>query len=221
MGGGRPGALRPLAGRHSPLRPQPPGRRLGARAHARSLWQALHDRLAARGVPKRPAAASLAALRTLARARRRVRREARLGAAELVRAPRASAPRTCSPSGGRTGSRRSAREHKATRESVGLFDQTSFAKFMLVGRDAEAALSWIAANDVEKPVGSLVYTQMLNAARRHRMRSDARPPFADGVLHRHRHRLRHARLRLDPAQHSRRAWTPNWSTSPRLTRRSP
>ena len=56
-----------------------------------------------------------------------------------------------------------AREHKATRESVGLFDQTSFAKFMMVGRDAEAALSWIAANDVEKPVGSLVYTQMLNA----------------------------------------------------------
>jgi len=56
-----------------------------------------------------------------------------------------------------------AREHRATRESVGLFDQTSFAKFMMVGRDAEAALSWIAANDVEKPVGSLVYTQMLNA----------------------------------------------------------
>ena len=33
---------------------------------------------------------------------------------------------------------------------------------MLVGRDAESALSWIAANDVGKPVGTLVYTQMLN-----------------------------------------------------------
>ncbi|MGP8027723.1 MAG: GcvT family protein [Acidocella sp.] len=56
-----------------------------------------------------------------------------------------------------------AREHKAIREAVGVIDQTSFAKFMLVGRDAEAALSWICANDVAKKPGSLIYTQMLNA----------------------------------------------------------
>jgi 4-methylaminobutanoate oxidase (formaldehyde-forming) len=55
------------------------------------------------------------------------------------------------------------REHEACRERAVLFDQTSFAKFRLKGRDAEAALSWIAANDVAKPVGQLVYTQMLNA----------------------------------------------------------
>jgi sarcosine dehydrogenase len=54
------------------------------------------------------------------------------------------------------------REHKACRERVAIFDQTSFAKFLLVGRDTEAALSWIAANDVAKPPGHLVYTQMLN-----------------------------------------------------------
>ena len=54
------------------------------------------------------------------------------------------------------------REHKAAREAAVLFDQTSFAKFSLKGPDAEAALSWIAANDVAKPIGSLVYTQMLN-----------------------------------------------------------
>jgi 4-methylaminobutanoate oxidase (formaldehyde-forming) len=54
------------------------------------------------------------------------------------------------------------REHKAAREAAVLFDQTSFAKFILKGPDAEAALSWIAANDVAKPVGSLIYTQMLN-----------------------------------------------------------
>ncbi|KAG1702888.1 Sarcosine dehydrogenase, mitochondrial [Nymphon striatum] len=54
------------------------------------------------------------------------------------------------------------REHKAAREAAVLFDQTSFAKFLLKGPDAEAALSWIAANDVSKPVGSLIYTQMLN-----------------------------------------------------------
>ena len=56
-----------------------------------------------------------------------------------------------------------AREHQAARERVSLFDQTSFSKFLLVGRDAGRALDWICANDVAKPVGSLVYTQMLNA----------------------------------------------------------
>jgi 4-methylaminobutanoate oxidase (formaldehyde-forming) len=55
-----------------------------------------------------------------------------------------------------------AREHKACREEAVVFDQTSFAKFALKGPDAEAALSWIAANDVAKPPGSLTYTQMLN-----------------------------------------------------------
>ncbi len=54
-------------------------------------------------------------------------------------------------------------EHKATREKAVLFDQTSFAKFEISGRDAEKALSWLAANDVTKAPGRLVYTQLLNA----------------------------------------------------------
>ncbi|MEM7176115.1 MAG: FAD-dependent oxidoreductase [Pseudomonadota bacterium] len=54
------------------------------------------------------------------------------------------------------------REHKAAREAAALFDQTSFAKFVLKGPDAEAALSWIAANRVDQPVNSIIYTQMLN-----------------------------------------------------------
>lgn len=54
------------------------------------------------------------------------------------------------------------REHRACREAAVLFDQTSFAKFALKGPDAEAALQWIAANEVGRPVGSLTYTQMLN-----------------------------------------------------------
>jgi len=53
-------------------------------------------------------------------------------------------------------------EHRAVRERVGLFDQTSFAKFEMTGPDAEAALGWICANDIAKPPGSLTYTQMLN-----------------------------------------------------------
>jgi sarcosine dehydrogenase len=55
------------------------------------------------------------------------------------------------------------REHRAARERVAVFDQTSFAKFLMVGRDAEEALSWICANDVTGPPGALTYTQMLNA----------------------------------------------------------
>ncbi|WP_050526436.1 GcvT family protein [Pseudorhodobacter aquimaris] len=54
------------------------------------------------------------------------------------------------------------REHRAAREAAALFDQSSFAKFILKGPDALKALSWIASNDVDKPVGTLTYTQMLN-----------------------------------------------------------
>ncbi|WP_439541578.1 GcvT family protein [Hyphomicrobium sp.] len=54
------------------------------------------------------------------------------------------------------------REHRAARERVAVFDQTSFAKFVMVGKDAEQAMSWIAANDVSKAPGYLTYTQMLN-----------------------------------------------------------
>ena len=55
-----------------------------------------------------------------------------------------------------------AREHKACREAAVLFDQTSFAKFTLKGPDALKALSWICGNNIDKPVGRLTYTQMLN-----------------------------------------------------------
>ncbi|MCV0425466.1 MAG: FAD-dependent oxidoreductase [Roseibium sp.] len=54
------------------------------------------------------------------------------------------------------------REHMAAREAAVIFDQTSFAKFALKGLDAAKAMNWICANDVDKPVGSLTYTQMLN-----------------------------------------------------------
>jgi 4-methylaminobutanoate oxidase (formaldehyde-forming) len=56
----------------------------------------------------------------------------------------------------------SAAEHHAVRTNVGLFDQTSFAKFRLEGPDAEKVLNQICANDVAVPVGKIVYTQWLN-----------------------------------------------------------
>jgi 4-methylaminobutanoate oxidase (formaldehyde-forming) len=53
-------------------------------------------------------------------------------------------------------------EHRHVREAVGVFDQSSFAKYELSGPDALKALDWICANDVNKPVGRLTYTQLLN-----------------------------------------------------------
>jgi 4-methylaminobutanoate oxidase (formaldehyde-forming) len=53
-------------------------------------------------------------------------------------------------------------EHRAARERVALFDQSSFAKFEVRGRDAEAALDAICAGDVTKPKGRVTYSQMLN-----------------------------------------------------------
>lgn len=53
-------------------------------------------------------------------------------------------------------------EHRHVRENVGVFDQSSFAKYEMTGADALKALDWICANDVAKPVGRLTYTQLLN-----------------------------------------------------------
>ena len=57
----------------------------------------------------------------------------------------------------------SAQEHMAVRQAVGLFDQTSFAKFLIQGADAESVLQRLMANDVAVEPGTLVYTAMLNA----------------------------------------------------------
>ncbi|MGE0502230.1 MAG: FAD-dependent oxidoreductase [Rhizobiaceae bacterium] len=54
-------------------------------------------------------------------------------------------------------------EHRHVREKLGIFDQSSFAKYELTGPDAAKALDWICANDVAKPVGQLTYTQLLNS----------------------------------------------------------
>src|SRR3954466_12523653 len=56
-----------------------------------------------------------------------------------------------------------AAEHNATRDAVTIADLTSFAKFMVEGNEAEAALQGLCANDVAMPVGQTVYTGLLNA----------------------------------------------------------
>jgi 4-methylaminobutanoate oxidase (formaldehyde-forming) len=54
-------------------------------------------------------------------------------------------------------------EQRATREAVAVYDQSSFAKFYLEGRDALAVLQRLCANEIDVPVDKMVYTAMLNA----------------------------------------------------------
>ncbi|MCU0831408.1 MAG: FAD-dependent oxidoreductase [Rhizobiaceae bacterium] len=53
-------------------------------------------------------------------------------------------------------------EHAHVRTHVGVFDQSSFAKFEMAGPDAAEALEWICANRVAREPGRLTYTQLLN-----------------------------------------------------------
>jgi len=55
-----------------------------------------------------------------------------------------------------------AAEALATRQAAALFDESSFAKLEVVGAGACASLQRVAGNDIDRPVGSIVYTQLLD-----------------------------------------------------------
>jgi glycine cleavage system aminomethyltransferase T len=54
-------------------------------------------------------------------------------------------------------------EQRACREDVVVFDQTSFGKFILKGRDALQVLQRLCANEIDVAQGTMVYTALLNA----------------------------------------------------------
>jgi 4-methylaminobutanoate oxidase (formaldehyde-forming) len=54
-------------------------------------------------------------------------------------------------------------EHKATRERVAMYDLTSFGKIDVIGPGALQLMQRLADSNMDKPVGSAVYTQFLNA----------------------------------------------------------
>ncbi len=56
----------------------------------------------------------------------------------------------------------SAAEHRAAREKVVLFDQSSFSKYLVQGRDACRVLQRISSADVDLAPGRMVYTHWLN-----------------------------------------------------------
>jgi glycine cleavage system aminomethyltransferase T/glycine/D-amino acid oxidase-like deaminating enzyme len=53
-------------------------------------------------------------------------------------------------------------EALATRQAAALYDESSFAKIEIEGPGALALLQRLCDNDIDRPVGSIVYTQMLN-----------------------------------------------------------
>jgi 4-methylaminobutanoate oxidase (formaldehyde-forming) len=81
--------------------------------------------------------------------------EANAAAGSEARRPRGFAGRYWSPA--------IEAEHVATRERAGLFDETSFSKFEVVGPGALALLQRLTDNDVDRPVGAVTYTSVLNA----------------------------------------------------------
>lgn len=55
-----------------------------------------------------------------------------------------------------------AAEHKAARERVAVFDQSTFGKILVQGRDAAAFLQRVCAAQIDVPDGQLVYSPILN-----------------------------------------------------------
>ena len=145
-------------------------------------------------------------------------RDGGLGAAELVRAARRRSPSTATPGAARTGSSTRAAECRAVRDAVALFDQSSFAKFLVEGsgrlRRAEPGLG---GRDGRARRPDRLHP-MVQRAGRHRGRPHRHPPGRDQLPRRHRRRRPDPRPRLAPASTSPPRPAAAWSTSPRACR---
>ena len=99
----------------------------------------------------RAAAAHVAAVRPARRQGRRVRQQERLGARQLLQARGRARPAHGLGTPGWLPWMQA--EQRATREAVALYDQTSFGKLLVQGRDALALLQRLCANEIDVPVG--------------------------------------------------------------------
>ena len=148
----------------------------------------------------------------LARQGRGVRREERLGARQLLprrrrrpARPRRTRTRSARPAGWPTWSR----EQRATREAVALYDQTSFGKFLLQGRDALArAAAPVRQRDRRRRSAAWSTRRCSTSAAASRATSPITRLAAETLPDRHRLGAGDARRRLDRAPHARRARTP-------------
>ena len=155
----------------------------------------------------RPPAPPLAALRQAESARRLLRREARLGAAELVRR---------SARGEKAEDRLQLRAAELVRRRRPRAPGVPRARRACSTRPPSPSSCWSAATPRRRSRGSApttspsrraasTYTQMLNERGGIECDLTVARLSPTEYLHRHRHRLRHARLRLDLALDPRRA----------------
>ena len=136
--------------------------RVPARAHRGDGRPAVRHALALPAAGDRARRAEGRAARPARRARRLLRTSHGLGAREPYAAP-GQEPVYRYSWGRQNWFARSAEEHRAVREDVGLFDQSSFTKLRLEGPDAAAAL------------GRLCAGRCGRARRAHRLHADAEP----------------------------------------------
>ncbi len=127
-----------------------------------SLGLLVRDALAVPPIRNGARRAQIGAARPLGRGRRVFRRGVRLGAAPTGTRPAGVRAAYEYSYGRQNWFEHSAHEHRAVRSAVGIFDQSSFAKFRLEGADAVRVLNRVCANDVAVAPGKIIYTQWLN-----------------------------------------------------------
>ena len=89
-------------------------------------------------------------------------------------------------------------EHRATREAVAIFDESSFAKIEIAGPGAAELLERLCDNRVARERRPDHLHADAQPARRDRVRLHRRPARRGAVLDRHRDRVRQPRPRVDP-----------------------
>ena len=134
-----------------------PARPRSTRPTTTSSTRATSARRAARFASRPPTSGSPRSARRSARSRAGSARTGssrmRLDGDESLR-PRGWAGKLWSPAIGV--------EHRACREAVAIFDESSFAKIDVSGEGAAAFLESLCANRVAREIGAVTYTQMLN-----------------------------------------------------------
>ena len=99
---------------------------------------------------------------------------------------------------------RTREEHLNLRENVGAMDLSVMSNFLVQGRDAEAVMNRVCANNVAVPVGRVVYTQWLNDAAGIIADVTVTRQAEDRVLGHRRRQHSPSHSVVDQAEHSRR-----------------
>ena len=161
----RPPVVRHVEDGHPPLRRAVPQPRVRACARRRGVLDLLRHPLSrTRSAPRPGRSAAPPRIRgwssSDASSARRAAGSARTGSARTRRAGDA----TTRPRGwaGEHWSAAIGAEALACRDAVVLFDETSFSKIEVAGPGAAAFLDGLCANEIDRPVGTVTYTQCCN-----------------------------------------------------------